>query len=647
MAQNLPASQNHRSVLLGTRTCSLVRGATGPHSPFVAAAHRIMAVFCMVAALLLACAVVASRPLPAHAESYTIPSVDISAQAETDGSLHVVEQRVFDFDGTFTVMKWAFNGLSSESEVAVNSVRIAPIGDDGQASGYPQVLNSVPFVLSWRDGGGPDSDAYSFDQARNTVYVFFGAANERLLIELDYTVANGVTAYSDIGEVNWRFVDGQWDADSENVTMTVSLPVPSGASVVPGENVRAWGHGSGEGMVEVNDDGSVVYEIPRVASDSFAEARVVFPSEWLVNLPSGTVQPHRTEIRLPTVLSEEEAWVDQANRSHTLSLAYLIGGVLICAVALLIGLIAYLRCGKEHEPSFKDEYWRAVPDEDVHPALIGRLWRWRHDSPDDFVVTAMRLTSLGAVKIDWSVDGGEGEGQEGDFVLALQPGARALVTDPLDAKALEILFDVVAEGGDKVGIKQISDFAKHHPLRFDEAMRIWQGLLSEKTDDQAFFERKSHAWQVRVFVLAGIAALASFASWTASGSLVPLILGILTVIGLIFLGNYMPRRSVEGNELCAKCKALRNWLRDLASLDERLPSDEAEWGRLLAYAYLFGVSDEALRGLKSKCPQMIDDVARAKDPSCAWLPWHDAAPVAAGAALRAAISRPATKRDSV
>ena len=641
MAQNPPASQNHRSASSCLRARSLPRSLAGSSAVRIASLLRSSAaLFALVAAVLFACAVVASSPLIARADSYTMPQIDIDAQAETDGSLHVVEQRTFDFEGSCSVVTWTFDDLPSNSEVVVNSVRMASMGDDSQTSGYPQIIGYTPFALSWRDGGGPKGDAYSVDRARDTVYVFFDATDERRLIEIDYTVTNGVTAYSDVGEIEWKFISSRWDVDSENVTLTVSLPVPSGASAVPGSNVRAWGHGPADGVVEVNDDGSVVCEVPRVEAGSFAETRVVFPSEWLTNLPSGTAQPHRTEARLSSVLSEEGVWIDQDNRAFSLELAYIIGCALVCAALLLVGLIAYLRCGKEHVPAFKDEYLRELPSGTVHPALLGRVWRWNHRSEDDLVATAMRLSNIGAVRIA-KVTCSDQEGGC-DFELTRRPAICVELADLLDRKALEILFDVAAEGGDAIRISQIAAFKERCPQRFDDAVKAWESMLSQTVGERSFFERKSLVWRTRALVLAAVAAAVALASWSASGSFIPLLFGALSAAGLVLLANYMPRRSVEGNELCARSKALRNWLRDRAQLDERPSSDLALWGDLMVCAYLFGVSGRALDALKGKLPDAADAEAH---PS--WLLWHEKAPVSGAEALRAAVSRRAVKRDGV
>ena len=36
----------------------------------------------------------------------------------------------------------------------------------------------------------------------------------------------------------------------------------------------------------------------------------------------------------------------------------------------------------------------------MHPAVIGRLWRWDRESQDDFTATLMHLSHSGAIRID-------------------------------------------------------------------------------------------------------------------------------------------------------------------------------------------------------------------------------------------------------
>ena len=255
------------------------------------------------ALVLAAAALLAAAPGEAFAKSYDMTKVDITAQAETDGSLHAVEQRTFDFNGDFTAVWWTFEGLPSNAELKVNSVRMARVDGDGNVVGEWETLPGVPFVLDWRDAGGPGTDAYSVDAPKNTVYAFFDVSDEKAVIELDYTVVNGVQAYKDVAEVNWKYVGDQWEESSADITMTLALPVPQGVAVEPGENVRAWGHGPLDGSLAINSDGSVTYTVPKVNAGQYAEARVLFPVAWLTNLSPDAAKLHADEARLDKVLA--------------------------------------------------------------------------------------------------------------------------------------------------------------------------------------------------------------------------------------------------------------------------------------------------------------------------------------------------------
>lgn len=581
---------------------------------------RVLVVaFFAVCLAIAASVVVFTQPVKAFADC-SISKVSISAQVETDGSLHVIEQRTFDFDEGTSSIQWSLGGLPSNTGVEINSVRMAPIGSDGRMAGYPQVLNSVPFVLQWRDSGGPGSDSYSYDRTQNNVYVFFGAEGGGRLIELDYTVENGVTAYADVGEVQWRFVGESWAAASENVTMSLALPLPSQAAVDPGDNVRAWGHGSPDGTVEINEDGSIVYTISNVGEGEYAEAHVVFPSDWLVNLPSGDAQPHRTEMRLSSVLNEEAAWVDQASRSRVLSLALIAGCALLCAATLGVGLWAYFRFGREYEPRFKDDYWNEEPEQGTHPAVIGRLWRWDRRSDDDFVATVMHLDAIGAVDIRLgerpSADAGT---PDKDYLLTRGPDVG--VSDPLDRLALELLFGKIAGGAGALWFSQIGEFGEKHPRELVDAMDSWQTLLSEKTSARSFFEKKGRQWRTRLFALAGTVLLAAVASWLIAGNAVPFAFALASGAGLLFLGARCERRTREGNEICAKCKALRNWLCDLPESKETLPVQRGSMGALAPYAFLFGVLGVALVASSERLreePVASDEGARAARSWALW-----------------------------
>ena len=588
-----------------------------------------------LALLAATCGLAMSAPETAFAKSYTMPKVDISAQVETDGSLHFTEQRTFDFNGDFTAVWWTFENLPPNAELQINGARMAVVGSDGAVVGDWTPLKEEAFVLGWRDEGGPGTDAYSFDAAMNTVYAFFDATDERVVIELDYTVVNGVQAYRDVGEMYWRYVGSKWQEASSDVTMVVALPVPQGTEVVPGENVRAWGHGPLDGTVSVNADGTVTYVVPKVAPGQYAEARVVFPVEWLTNLSGEQALAYRDQLRLDDVLQEEEAWADEANRDRVFALAFVIACGIVCVLLLAWALRAYFKYGKEHAPDFTDEYWRDVPDPSVHPAVIGRLWRWDRESQDDFQATLMHLAHVGALRIDASSypePGAFGTKTVADYYLTRLPAAAA-VSDPIDRKALSLLFDLVAEGRDSLWFGTVKKYGEDHPQEFIDAMQEWQGIVSAETNRRDFFELKGKRYKGYLVAAAVLVAIGGIAIGMVSGNFIPPLLMIPTAVALGVVGNYMPRRSVAGNNLVAKCKALRNWLRDFSSLDERPPTDVKVWGEFMVYAYLFGVADQAIRQLQTTMPQLFEYDGSMGVTYMPWWFWYTGGRTAAGASM--------------
>lgn len=573
---------------------------------FLVAAAFALALVC------LGCA----APQKAYAKSYEMPKTTINATVQPNGDLHVVEQRQFDFDGVFSAVWWNFNSLPYGSDIKINSVGM------GSSSSSLKKLSSVPFQLDWRDEGGPSGDAYSFDQPKNTVYVFFSAIDESDVIQLDYTVTKAAQAYSDVGELYWQFVGSGWAEDSSNVSMTLNLPVASGAAITPGENVRAWGHGPLNASVNINADGTVSYEVPSVKAGSYAEARVVFPVEWLTGVTSNSDNMHESTARLDTVLSEEQTWADRANADRATSLGVLIATILVCLALLILGIRSFVRYGKELEPAFKDEYWRDVPVSGAHPAEIGRLWRFDKESSNDLTATIMHLANAGAVLINrgsYEQKSLLRTKQVSDYYLTRVPEVELTLNSEIDRKAMSFLFDTVAQGQPSLWLGSIKAYAEKNPEAFNDAMADWQGIVTAHVIAAEYFEGYSKSKRMRMLSVAVILLVACFIVAAAFDNLLVLIPGVITGVALLVVSRFMERRTQKGADAYARCKALRKWLTEFSSLDERPTTDVKVWGEFMVYAYLFGVAKEAIAELRKKVPEMfqVDNAAMGS----AYVPW--------------------------
>lgn len=568
-------------------------------------------------------------PQQAEAKSYTMPEVAISADAAADGNLNVIENRTFSFDGTFSAVWWTFEGLPTNATLEVNGAYIT------YANSEPIWLDRVSFNLAWREAGGPGGLAYSVDSPKDTVYVFFQATDEILDIQLDYTVKNGVKAYKDVSEVYWKYIGTQWAEASENVTMTLRLPIPADTEVVAGENVRAWGHGPLTGTLAINGDGSVTYEVNKVRSGDFAEARVVFPREWLTSLEPTETQPYASTTALSTILKEEQEWTDEVNRQRVASLAVLIGFILVSILLIVWVVLSFHKYGKEYPPDFTESYWREAPSKEDHPLVMARLWRWKRESKDDFTTELMYLTHIGAVQMHQGTYKKRKKVVD-DYYLVRVPEVEATLENPIDIETMNLLFEVIAGGGDSLWFKSIEAYGNDHAEEFVDRFKKWQGVITGETNKREFFELKGERYQTYIVgIMVVYALLAAFLCFTYA-TFIPLLFVVPTVIVSVVIANYLPRRSQEGNNLNAKCKGLRNWLKDFSALDERPPTDVKVWGEFMVYAYIFGIAKEVMKTLRVKVPEIFEDTGAYAGSYVPWWVWYGTGMRASGSAMPSA-----------
>ena len=652
-----------------------------PHNPFIGSSQggtdvrRIVVAFSAALALLATLLFIAATPHDAEAKSYTMPKVDIQAQLETDGSLHVIEQRTFEFDGDYSKLHWSFAQLPTNAEVKANGVRVIDLdesdalkdgsgnsseaagaetesltgsvssngiisGDnaaDGASSsnleGVTTTLEQRSFDLAWREkDAGPDADCYSVDSPQNTIYVFFKEAPHRIVVELDYTITEMAQVYDDYAEIYWQYLNSGWSQASANITCKLELPLPKGTTVTEGDNVKAWGHGPSGGTVDVSESGLITCQIPSTKTGEYAELRVLVPKTWLTNLSQKALKEHSGTLRGDAVYKDESTWTDKSKSQNVQSLIQRIAIVSICVLLLAGGIILYRRYGVEHEPDCKEKYLREIPSPEVHPAVIGRLWRWNERNAKDLTVAILHLAQIGYIRIDRE-DSGKSSTSSSTSTSSYTLIREVEIDDPenpIDKATLQLLFGVVAQGEESVSLGSIRRFAKKNPKDFDNAMSAWNEELTNEVDKKGFFDEKSEGVS-KIIAVVGIALLLIAFLFTLAGvvassdSIFCFACMAVTSVCLFAIAHFTRRRTREGNNLVARCKAFRNWLRDFGKLDEEVSEDPGTWGEFMVYAYQFDVASGVADQLRIARPNLFKASSSAAVASAALPCWLTAA----------------------
>lgn len=549
-----------------------------------AAARNMCLRLCALLAFAAVLCGVLACPAEARAADYQCSQVDLTAVVETDGSVTVTDQRTFEFPGdgeARETLKWLYAGFPEDATVKVKRVRLARVDDAGNVVDEWTKLKSTTFQIPWRGGGRPEADGWAFDRFQDTLYAFVQDLPEKAVVEVTYKVSHAVEAFDDAADFQWLYAPLDYAVDLHQVTAKVILPVAADAVVEPNENVLAWGHGPEDGSVEISQDGSITFTDPTVASSAYAEARVMFPVGWLTNLSDEDRLKNQGSLQYQWTAQYEEGWVDRDAHRVIMRDSLASGLMGACVLLLIVALLVYARWGRERPPSFTDDYWCEVPDTRLSVAEMGRLWRWNHESPDDAVAMTLDLVRRGVVSVQ----------RKGDRPVALRlPSADEVEGGSFheDDRATLRLLGALAEGSDRLTLADLSSFAHQRPQAFLEAVHAWQQGLSRRIETFGFFDNGSRRAQRVLLVLAALLAVAAVLAFLWLGWL-PALLTLATAAAVGVLANYTMRRSVQGNEITAHAKALRNWMRDGGWSFAACGLTVEERAELVPYGYLFGV----------------------------------------------------------
>ncbi|MGM0653654.1 MAG: DUF2207 domain-containing protein, partial [Bacillota bacterium] len=311
--------------------------------------------------------------------SFYFPEVVIEAEIKPDGSMEVVEDRTFSFDGHYQGA-WQYIYLKHNAEI--RDVRVSESGQPYEE--MPIGTQDVP-------------DIFYVDYKQDHVYIdwSFEAQDENRTFTISYTVDKVVLVHQDVAELYWQFIGDEWGERTSYAKVTLTLP--EGATQ---EQIRAWGHGPLQGDVTVVSPTTVTWEVENLPARTFLEGRVAFPPELVPQSSNFSGKEG-----LPGILEDEEQWAREANLQRMKGrIDYILGPLL--AIGMLIYLIVISRKAKRSRDAYKGDYYRELPG-DYTPAEAGYLVRFKRNTPEDFTATLMDLARRGHLKLE------EYEGEKG------------------------------------------------------------------------------------------------------------------------------------------------------------------------------------------------------------------------------------------
>lgn len=278
----------------------------------------------------------------------TLESIDISAIILDNGDMQVTENLSFDISGSLNGL-YRDILLSSKDKYGASGMTVTEVQVNGKKYTY------APLEVSLGTDGKYNLNSISDGKQ---VKIFTPSSNEVKNVKIAYVLHDVVLKYADVAELHWDFIGKGWNSEISNVNIKITAPGVS-------NELRGWGHGPLNGIVEVKNGDTVVLSATNVSDNTEVTARMIMDTSLFSNVQKA----YRTNA-LADILKEEEKYAQEANIRRSLSK---VGVYLLAADVILLvvcPIIWYSKKKKEFEVSdFDGKYYRELP-EDYGPAVM-------------------------------------------------------------------------------------------------------------------------------------------------------------------------------------------------------------------------------------------------------------------------------------
>lgn len=565
----------------------------------------------LVLSILAVCLILTFFPQNTYAKDYYFPKVRVNIYINKDGSFDITEERTFRFSGefhwaTYTIEKVGFKEITNFS-----------IADESGPYTFIQAETETPGTFTFEDRG---SQYYS--------KFFYNVADTEKTFTISYTVLGGIPTYIDTSDFYWKLVGNGWDKKTELMEGFIYLP-----EKVLEDSIKVFGHGPLNGTVSRIDGQGAYYRIENLEPNTFVEARILFPSEILDVVPL-------PEKKLDEIMNEELHLAEEADNVRQRARINLFILILIPILLFAFWLYIFTKYGREYKPTRDIIYTRDIP-EDLSPAIVGYLLRFKKITPNDFTATMMDLIRKGCVAIETRK---EEKGlvfkrevpvtyltkldkdpqtllpQETivyDFLftsltyeslsgLFRVPKKRESFMKPLSEKD-GVLPGIAGKEEITVSTDDISTFIKKNPKEFRAIYEAFTEAAKEEAEKKNYFEKSGQGLKILFTIITFALPFIGFFLGAATNLffIIPVyfILPFLFFILLIPLG----RRSKEGAEAYALWNGLKRFLLHFSNFKSAIPTSIAIWEQYLVYAVTFGISEQVIKEMQIILPAIPEE----------------------------------------
>ncbi len=508
-------------------------------------------------------------PVSSHAESsLSIPRWIVEAELLTNGDLSIVEDLTFDFSGDFNGVfrQVVLEGTSGMKNLSVREM----------------VKNKEIKYANVSDAAKGDSGVFTTSENNdfNTIKIFSPSSNQQKTFRISYIIKDVAVKYSDTGELYYKFLGKENETPIDFFSVNLKLP---GSKK---DRVKIYAHGPSNGKVNFKSDNIVHLEVENVPTNTFVEARVLFPTEFIpdshnISSKDGYSEIMGEEQRFAQKLKQKSIRREKAKTGFNyISIA--LGGLQLIFITLFAS-----KTRRELNIYRKSDY-NIIP-EDCTPAVASYLVNLNISS-NSIIATIFDLCRKGYLSI---------EGIKDDISNFKLTKIKEVDNELLKHEKYFIgwLIDSIGDGK-QVTTDDIEYYGKKHNAQFLKSYAAWQNKVKEEAINKGYFEKEKREYGVLLIALFVIILPISIISLSLEG-LYGLFSLIVSIIGFIYGMTLFFRKSDYGYIQYKKWIEFKKYMKRFATDLSPKEMDKYPVDISLIYALALGVDRKILNEFKT------------------------------------------------
>ncbi|MFJ5759222.1 DUF2207 domain-containing protein [Neobacillus sp. NPDC093182] len=496
-------------------------------------------------------------PHQSLAVEFSITDVKIDAALQNNGNVEVEETHTYEFEGEF-------GGITREV--------------------VPKKGASISQFTATENGKN-----LRIEKEDNLYKVHRKGEDETITVKLHYTIENGIEVYQDVAQFYWPFFDDRNDSSYEDLSITIHPPQET-------EDVIAFGYNEAFTAESIQEDGSVLYKLGNVPSNTNGDIRVAYPASLFPHAPLTADKLMKEDI-----LNAERELMKQAEADakikETLSKISTIGLPAFTIILLLLIMRDWLA-----SRAIRNDFMREGKTTLSVPKQMMSLPATIHFTNNNYLPPqAMAAALLDLVRQGFVTKTADDQFQ------------RIRSKSPVKHENLlmELLFDKI--GANHIfSLDDLTAYTKNtkNQIRYNTYQSEWRQAVKQEVDSHSLYENKT---TYRLLIgFSSILLLPFIFFFLIYGLFVSFIVTLLLIITVIIYASVYRPKTTEGARIAYEWKQFKTRFKNLPQTEwEKWSEDD----RMRAYIYGLGISskeidrknDELIEALTPTGNDYVDD----------------------------------------